>query len=169
MSNRSRLFLCLLVLASVTVLAGCQTMAPTSSSGSVERPRTICDAPSLRSQCTDIDAAVKVGLGPTVEIGTTADINPISEAMALLFVKSSPAVNVAVRVLESPTRESLAIVDPDEKWRVAVLRAALSRVKAPLMPRNVAIVVKDPSRYADLQTEAEALDLHLWLIPASQP
>lgn len=50
-----------------------------------------------------------------------------------------------------------------------MLRAALSKVKAPLAPRSVAIVVEDPNRYADLQTRAAALGLHLWLVPASHP
>ena len=76
---------------------------------------------------------------------------------------------MAVRILESPTNDPLVIVDHSEKFRVAVLHAALSKVKAPLTPRDVAIVVKDPSNYADLQAQAAALGLHLWLIPASQP
>lgn len=89
--------------------------------------------------------------------------------MSTVGVGSSADVTMAVRVLESPTSDPLVIVDHSEKWRVAVLRAALSKVKAPLTPRNVAVVVKDPSRYADLQAQAASLGLHLWLIPPSQP
>lgn len=166
MSHLSRFVLCLLALASVVALAGCQTLAPTSSSASTNRPRTLCDAPAVHSQCVDVLAATR---WPSMAVvGNAVEVNPLVEAlMSTLGAGSSADTAMAVRVLESPTSDPLVIVDHSEKFRVAVLRAALSKARAPLPPRNVAIVVKDPGRYADLQAQATALALHLWLIPAS--
>lgn len=169
MSYRTHCFLSLLTFAPVVALAGCQTMAPTSSSASADRPKTLCDAPTLHWQCVDLSAVPAVGSGAVAVVGNAMVTNPLSEGIALLAVGSSADVAMAVRVLESPTNVALAIVDPDEKYRIAVLRAALSKVRAPLTPRNVAIVVKEPSRYANLQARATALGLHLWLVPASAP
>lgn len=168
MSHRFRCSLSPLALVSVVALAGCQTMAPAMSSASAGRPRTLCDAPSLQSQCNDLAAIPAMDSGPVAVVGNAMVTNPLSEAIALLGVRSSADVAIAVRVMESPSQAALAIVDPDEKYRVAVLRAALSKVKSPLVPRTVAIVVKDPSRYTDLQARATALGLHLWLVPASR-
>lgn len=159
-------FLRLLALTSVAALAGCQTMAPTSSRTSATRPMTLCDAPAVHSQCIDVLAATH--WPSMVVVGNALEINPLVAAlMPTVGAGSSADATMAVQVLESPASDPLVIVDHSEKFRVAVLRAALSKVKAPLTPRNVAIVVKDPSRYADLQARATALGLHLWLIPES--
>lgn len=161
-------FLRLLALASVVAFSGCQTMAPASSSTSASHPMTLCDAPAVHSQCTDVLAATH--WSSMVVVGNALEINPLVEAlMPTVGAGSSADTTMAVHVLDSSTDDPLVIVDHSEKFRVAVLRAALSKVKAPLTPRNVAIVVTDPSRYADLQAQATALGLHLWLIPASQP
>lgn len=168
MSYRSHFVLRLLVLASVMVFTGCQTMVPTSSPASANRPKTLCDAPAVHSQCTDVSAVTH--WSSMLVVGNALEVNPLVEAlMPTVGVGSSADTTMAVRVLDSSTDDPLVIVDHSEKFRVAVLRAALSKVKAPLTPRNVAIVVTDPSRYADLQAQATALGLHLWLIPASQP
>jgi len=149
-------------------LAGCETMTPMSSPGSVSHPMTLCDAPSLRQQCSDIDAATHWKTG--VVEGNALVLSPLAEALfPTAGVESSADVANTVQVLESPTALPLAIVNPSEKWRVAVLRTALTKVKAPIPPREVAIVVKDPSQYADLQAQAAQLGLRLLLIPASQP
>ncbi|TAN02675.1 MAG: hypothetical protein EPN36_16020 [Rhodanobacteraceae bacterium] len=166
MSYRFQFFLRLLVPVSVVAFAGCQTIAPTSSPSSNDRPMTLCDAPAVHAQCVDVLAATH--WSSMVVVGNALEINPLIEAlMPTVGVGSSADVAMAVRILESPANDSLVIVDHSEKFRVAVLRAALAKVKAPLTPRNVAIVVKDPGRYADLQAQATSLGLHLRLVPTS--
>jgi hypothetical protein len=126
---------------------------------------TLCDAPAVHAQCVDMLAATH--WPSMVVVGNALEINPFVEAlMPTIGAGSSADVTTAVRVLGSPANDPLVIVDHSEKFRVAVLRAALAKVKAPLTPRNVAVVVKDPSRYADLQAQATSLGLHL---PASHP
>lgn len=160
-------FLRLLALASVAALAGCQTMAPTPSRTAKGRPMTLCDAPAVHSQCVAVLAATH--WNSMVVVGNAMEISPLVEALIpTMGAGSSADTTMAVRVLESPSNDPLVIVDHSEKFRVAVLRTALAKVKAPLTPRNVAIVVKDPGRYSDLQIRATALGLHLWLIPESQ-
>ncbi|TAM08925.1 MAG: hypothetical protein EPN56_07690 [Rhodanobacter sp.] len=103
-------------------------------------------------------------------VGNAVEVNPLIEAlMPAAAAGSSADTEMAVRVLESPARDPLVIVDHSEKFRVAVLRAALAKAKTPLVPRDVAIVVKDPKQFVDLQQQATALGLHLWLVAASRP
>ncbi|TAM99439.1 MAG: hypothetical protein EPN40_05280 [Rhodanobacteraceae bacterium] len=167
MPYRFQFFLRLLALVSVVAFTGCQTIAPTSSPAAASRPMTLCDAPAVHAQCVDVLAATH--WPSMVVVGNALEINPLVEAlMPTIGVGSSADVTMAVRVLGSPANDPLVIVDHSEKFRLAVLRAALVRVKAPLTPRDVAIVVKDPSHYADLQAQATSLGLRLWLIPASR-
>ncbi|SRR5579875_55771 len=167
MSDRTHCFLSLLTFATAIALAGCQTMAPASPSTSVNRPKTLCDMPAVHAQCADVVAATH---WPSMfVVGNALEVNPLVEAlMPTIGAGSSADTAMAVRVLESPANDPLVIVDHSEKFRVAILRAALSKVQAPLTPRNVAVVVTDPGRYADLQAQAASLGLNLWLIPASQ-
>lgn len=77
MSCRTHCFLSLLTFASVVALAGCQTMAPTSSSASANRPKTLCGAPAVHSQCADVSAATH--WGSMLVVGNALEINHSSK------------------------------------------------------------------------------------------
>lgn len=128
---------------------------------------TLCDAPAVHAQCVDVLAATH--WGSMVVVGNAMVVNPLIGALAsTMGVDSSADVTMAVRVLGSPESVPLVIVDHSEKFRVAVLRAALAKVKAPIVSRDVAMVVKDPNNYVDLEAQARHLGLRLWLIPESK-
>lgn len=166
MSCRFQFCLRSLVLVSVVAFTECQTVPPASSPTSADHPMTLCDAPAVHAQCVDVLAAT---YWPSmIVVGNAVKVNPLIEALMPVFAESSTDVSTAVQVLVSPADIPLVIVNHSEKWHVAVLRATLAKVKAPLTPRDVAIVVKDPGRYSDLQAQAAALGLRLWLVPASR-
>lgn len=168
MSKRTHFLSRVLALTLVAALAGCQIAKPTSSSTAIGRPMTLCDTPAVRSQCVDVSAATH--WNSMVVVGNALVVTPLVGALfPTVGVGSSADVHMAVQVLDSSANVPLVIVDHSEKYRIAVLRSALTEVKSPITQRDVAIVVKDPSQYADLQAQASHMGLRLWLIPASHP